>query len=134
MTSGYARPEPPGAAWAHNDFAIKPATASAATNDYLRIGSFGGGSDHFTTFGAGIYGFNWWFNQTGRLHPAERTWPDAPADTVMSIGAGGNNSVMIPSLRLVVACGSGDWGKLEAGQRTSVLDERLKLIVAAGSP
>lgn len=220
MSSGYARPEPPGAAWAYNDFAIMlyqltlfdrvyqadpdtvsnaperfgalqledglsftpdrrrlkasvrdfariawfwlnrgkwgekqvlparyfddnmrpqtphnlPATATAQTNDYLKIGSFGGGSDHFTTFGAGIYGFNWWFNQTGRLHPNERTWPDAPADTVMSIGAGGNNSAMIPSLRLVVACAAGDWGRLEAGDRSSVLNERLKLITQAGSP
>jgi len=67
-----------------------PQTAQAKTDDYLEIGTFGGGSDHFTEYGAGIYGFNWWFNSTGRLHPDRRTWPAAPADAFMSIGAGGN--------------------------------------------
>ena len=73
-------------------------TEPAKDDDYLGIGSFGGGSDHFTKFGPGIYGFNWWFNGLSRLHPVSTTWPDAPRDTYLSIGAGGNNSVMIPSL------------------------------------
>jgi CubicO group peptidase (beta-lactamase class C family) len=220
MTSGYARPEPPGAAWAYNDFAIQlyqktlfdrvfkedPNTAANAphrlgglgledglsftkdrrrlkasardfariawfwlnrgrwhdrqliptiyfddlmrpqvpkdlsvshaadTDDYLNIGSFGGGSEHFTRFGAGIYGGNWWFNRTGRLHSDRQTWPDAPPDTVMSIGAGGNNSVLMPTLKLVVVCSRGDWGKLDAGVPDSVLNQRLKLITWAGTP
>jgi len=110
-----------------------PVSRTAETRDYLKIGTFGGGSEHFTRFGAGIYGFNWWFNETGREHLTERTWPDVPADTVMSIGAGGNYSVMMPRLRLVVVCARGAWGKLEAGQQESVLNQQLKLIAAAGA-
>ncbi len=111
-----------------------PATIQAGNNDYLQIGTYGGGSDHFTKFGAGIYGFNWWFNETGRLHPMERTWPDAPPDTVMAIGAAGNCAVLMPKLNLIVAGLSGDWGRLEAGDKESVLNHRLKLIAWAGSP
>jgi len=219
MTSGYARPEEPGTAWAYNDYAIQlyqktlfdrvyeddpdavananvrlgalgledglsftadkrrlkasardfariawfwlnrgrwqehqvlparyfddhmrpqtptelPVSATAETNDYLRIGTYGGGSEHFTRFGAGIYGFNWWFNGTGKLHPTERTWPGAPVDTVMSIGAGGNCSVLLPSLNLIVVCAQGDWGRLEAGVDDSVLNQRLTLIARSGA-
>lgn len=216
MTSGYARPEPPGAAWAYNDFAIQlyqktlfdrvfkddpkraaedprrlgalgledglkfnkrrrisasvrdfariawfwqnrgawngrrvlpqhyfddymrpqtpkdlPLTMQAETDDYLKIDSFGGGSDHFTKYGAGIYGFNWWFNDTGRLHPDKKTWPDAPADTVMSIGFGGNNTAIIPSQGLMLVCASGDWNDLRAGEEASKINQALKLLMTA---
>jgi len=217
MTSGYARPEPAGAAWAYNDFAIQlyqktlfdkvyrddpravamdsrrlgalgledglefratnrrmsasvrdfariawfwlnegrwngrqllprsmfqryqkphvpadlPYTAKAETRDYLKIGSYGGGSDHFTEYGAGIYGFNWWFNARGRLHPNQRTWPDAPADTFMSIGAGGNCSVMMPRLKMVLVCARGDWGVVKAGDADWKANRHMKLLVDA---
>lgn len=110
-----------------------PHTQEAETNDYLGIGSFGGGSDHFTKFGAGIYGFNWWFNDTGRLHPDALTWPDAPADTIMSIGFGGNCTVIIPSMNLVLASAQGDWGKLDAGNRDSAFNRNIALLVSAVS-
>jgi len=217
MTSGYARPEPPGAAWAYNDYAIMlyqktlfdkifrgdprtvamhparlgglgledglefhpvtrrvfasvrdfarlawfwlqqgrwggkdllprrfftryqkpqvpfglPHTAPAETNDYLGIGTYGGGSDHFTQYGPGIYGFNWWFNGFGRLHPKALTWPDAPRDTFMSIGAGGNCSVMIPSLQVALVSLRGKWGKLEPGNPDSPANQCMKLLVEA---
>ncbi|MFO1008274.1 MAG: DUF5060 domain-containing protein [Planctomycetaceae bacterium] len=216
MSSGYARPEPPGTAWAYNDFAIQlyqktlfdrvfpgdakenvehptrlgalkfedglkfngkrrlyasvrdfsrivwfwcnrgnwngqqvlaskyfdeymlpqapkdlPLTRPAETNDYLGIKSYGGGSDHFSKAGAGVYGFNWWFNTTGRGHLQATTWPDAPADTVMSLGARGNNSAIIPSLGLAIVCANGDWGDLEAGNRDSKLNQSLKLLASA---
>lgn len=216
MTSGYARPDAPGTAWAYNDFAIQlyqmtlfdkvfkddagnvaehakrlgalqledglvfskkrrisasvrdfariawfwsnrgnwngkqilprlyfdqymqpqvpeqlPHTQAADTNDYLDIKSYGGGSDHFAKCGPGIYGFNWWFNAVGRQHPDTRTWPDAPADTVMSIGAGGNNTAIIPSLGLVIACASGDWNDLHGGDSKSKINQALKLLVSA---
>lgn len=108
-----------------------PPTAEAETNDYLGIGSFGGGSDHFTKFGAGIYGFNWWFNGAGRLHPDALTWPDAPADTVMSIGFGGNCAVIIPSLNLVLASAKGNWGKLDGGNPDSEFNRNIALLVNA---
>jgi CubicO group peptidase (beta-lactamase class C family) len=110
-----------------------PHTAEADTNDYLGIGTFGGGSDHFTEFGSGIYGFNWWFNGTGRLHPNRRTWPDAPRDTFMSIGAGGNCSVVVPSLNLVLVAAKADWGKLQAGDRSSRMNRHIGLLTDAVS-
>jgi uncharacterized protein DUF5060/beta-lactamase family protein/collagenase-like protein with putative collagen-binding domain len=110
-----------------------PHTGQGEGEDYLGIGSYGGGSDHFTQYGAGIYGFNWWFNATGRLHPATRTWPDAPADTYMSIGAGGNCAAVFPDLNMVLVCAQGDWGKLEAGKRKSRMNRILaKTAAAAG--
>lgn len=213
MTSGYARPEGPGVAWAYNDFAIQlyqmtlfdkvyqgdsaevvqdqkrlgalgfqdglafsakrrltasvrdfarivwfwankgrwgdkrvlpenyfsdymrpqtpkdlPQTVEAETTDYLGIGSFGGGSDHFTKEGPGIYGFNWWFNDTGRLHPDTLTWPDGPADAVMAIGAGGNCAVFVPSLRAAVICAKGRWGALKGGDPEAPMNQVLKLL------
>jgi CubicO group peptidase (beta-lactamase class C family) len=220
MTSGYARPEEPGKAWAYNDYAIQlyqktlfdkvfqgdpeavfhdphrfgalqpedgftfrktnrrmrasvrdfaritwfwlnrgnwqgtqllprsyfdenmrpqvpkdlPVSMKAVTNDYLKIGTYGGESNHFSKSGPGIYGFNWWFNGTGALHPNTLTWPDAPQETVMSIGVRGNCSVMIPSLNLVVVAAFANWGDFQPAHADSVLNQRLKRIVAAGTP
>jgi CubicO group peptidase (beta-lactamase class C family) len=220
MTSGYARPEEPGKAWAYNDYAIQlyqktlfdkvfqgtpeavfhdpnrfgalhlqdgfvfrksnrrmsasvrdfarvawfwlnrgnwngkqilprayfdenmrpqvpkdlPLSVEAKTNDYLHIGTYGGESSQFSKGGPGIYGFNWWFNGTGMHHPDVLTWPDAPKDTLMSIGRRGNCSVIIPSMDLVVVAADADWGPNEPGRAGSVLNQRLKAIVAAGTP
>lgn len=217
MTSGYARPEGPGEAWAYNDFAINlyqktlfdkvykddpkaaaehpkrlgglglqdglewrktnrrlsasvrdfariawfwlnrgawgsghllpgryfdeymkpqaradlPLTRKAETDDYLGIGTYGGGSDHFTKCGPGVYGFNWWFNGKGGPHPDALTWPDAPPETIMSLGARGNSTAIIPSLKLVVACANGDWNDLKGGDRTSKLDRAVGQIARA---
>ena len=216
MTSGYARPEKPGAAWAYNDYAIQlyqrtlfdrvyrqdpdlvanapnrlgalqfedglsfdgrrrlfasvrdfariawfwlhrgrwkdkqvlssaffrryqrpdvpfslPHTREAGNDDYLGIGTFGGGSDHFTKFGPGVYGFNWWFNRTSRLHPDRTTWPGAPADTILSIGAGGNCSAMFPSRGVVLASARGKWGQLAGGDPASPMNRHLQLLAEA---
>ncbi|MGE3313561.1 MAG: DUF5060 domain-containing protein, partial [Planctomycetaceae bacterium] len=111
-----------------------PGSSDAETNDYLKIGSYGGGSNHFTEHGPGIYGGNWWFNATGPSHSETPAWPAAPADTFMSLGVRGNCSAIIPSLDLVVVGANADWGPLEAGKPDSVLNQRLRLIVAAGTP
>ena len=109
-----------------------PQTAHTGTDDdYLGIGSYGGGSDHFSDAGPGIYGFNWWFNDTGRLHPGALTWPDAPADTVMSIGARGNSAAFFPSLNAALVCAEGDWGEVDGGNRGAKMNQVLKLAAEA---
>lgn len=217
MTSGYARPEPPGVAWAYNDYAIQlyqktlfdrvfqqepaavahaperlgalglqdglvfretnrrigasardfarivwlwanrgawnsrqllqrrffdelmrpqtppdlPASAEAGNDDYLGIGTFGGGSKHFTEYGAGCYGFNWWFNRTGRLHPQARLWPDAPEELVVSIGARGNNTAFWESRRMLLVGLGGAWGSLAGGDRDAPMNRALALFAQA---
>jgi CubicO group peptidase (beta-lactamase class C family) len=216
MTSGYARPESPGTAWAYNDYAIQlyqmtlfdrvfkgnpkavcedpkrlgalhlqdgltfapnrrisisvrdfarvawfwlnrgrwgdrqvlprryfdeymkpqvpkdlPLSRKAETDDYLKIGTYGGGSSQIAYWGPGIYGFNWWFNATGAEHPDSLTWPDAPPDTVMSLGAGGNNTAIMPGLRLVLVCAQGDWSELRPGDATTKMNQALKLVATA---
>ncbi|MFH1737699.1 MAG: DUF5060 domain-containing protein [bacterium] len=108
-----------------------PHTKPGEQEDYLGIGSYGGGSDHFTKFGPGIYGFNSWFNDTGRTHPGKITWPDAPKDTFMSIGAGGNNIVIIPSLKMIIVAADANWGKLDAGNHESRINRAIRLAVDA---
>lgn len=107
-------------------------TRKAKTDDYLGIGSYGGDSDHFTDAGPGVYGFNWWFNDTGRQNPNIRMWPDAPPDTFMSVGAGGNCAAMMPSLGLVVVSAKGRWGELRAGDAASKFNTILKIAAEAG--
>lgn len=217
MTSGYARPERPGEAWAYNDFAIQlyqktlfdrifrddpakvaadparfgaigledglefrktnrrikastrdfariawlwlnrgawdgvqllpragfddlmrpqvpadlPLTRPAETDDYLKIGSYGGGSDHFSQAGPGVYGFNWWFNAHGREAPERLIWADAPEDAFMALGARGNCAAILPSLGAVVVAEEADWGSPEGGIRDSKLNRRLAQIAEA---
>jgi len=108
-----------------------PVSREAKTDDYLKIKTYGGGSEHFTRFGPGVYGFNWWFNGTGDRHRENLTWPDAPVDTFMSIGAGGNNAAIIPSLGLVLVAAGADWNDLQAGDPKSKINQALKLLAGA---
>lgn len=96
-----------------------PLSSEADTDDYLQIGTYGGGSNHFSDAGPGVYGFNWWFNDTGGTHPNVRMWPDAPADAFMSLGVRGNSSLILPGLNAVLVCAEGDWQDQKAGDRTS---------------
>jgi CubicO group peptidase (beta-lactamase class C family) len=95
----------------------------ALPEDYLGVGSYGGGSNHYN-YGAGIYGFHWYFNASGtvgtlglkngpedscRGRSFERLWPGLPRETAMTLGWG-INSVMIPSLGVVQVCaGNAKW-------------------------
>ena len=101
------------------------------TDDYLGIGSYGGESFRTAKYGPGIYGFNWWFNATGQRHRDSRTWPDAPPDTVMTEGAGGNSAAMIPSLNLMLICANGRWNDLMPGNPASKINQALKLLTEA---
>ncbi|HPA06201.1 MAG TPA: DUF5060 domain-containing protein [Candidatus Hydrogenedentes bacterium] len=119
----YMRPQTP------KDIPLTQQTGN--DDDYLAIGSYGGSSDHFSSAGPGIYGFNWWFNATGRLHPEAMTWPDAPPDTVMSIGARGNSAAFIPSLNTALICAEGNWGEVEGGNPDARLNQVLGLFARA---
>ncbi|MBL7185249.1 MAG: DUF5060 domain-containing protein [Phycisphaerae bacterium] len=110
-----------------------PHTQKAGTDDYLGIGSYGGGSDHFTEAGPGIYGYNFWFNSTGRDHPDRLTWPDAPADAFMTVGAGGNSAAIIPSLDMVIVAAKARWGNPEPGDSESVMNQVMKLAAEAAA-
>ena len=71
-------------------------TAGGAVDDYLALGSYGGGANQ-TEFGPGEYGFAWWHNANG-------LWPSAPRDTFCANGHSNREvCVIIPSLRLVAA-------------------------------
>ncbi len=100
-------------------------------DDYLKIGTFGGGSAHFTQYGSGIYGFNWWFNSTGLLHPESVTWPDATSRTFMSIGAGGNNMIIIPEYQLILSSAKGNWGELKPGDLNNNFNIYIKLLLSS---
>jgi len=108
-----------------------PQTQMAETDDYLMIGSYGGGSDHFTQHGPGIYGFNWWFNGKGRAHSDSLSWPDAPEELWMSIGFAGNCTAMLPSQDAILVSSYGNWGKFEAGEADSDFNRILEQFAAA---
>jgi len=108
-----------------------PHTKKGDTDDYLSIGTYGGGSDHFTESGPGIYGYNFWFNATGRDHPDRLTWPDAPTDTFMTVGAGGNSAAIIPSLDMVIVAAKAKWGNPAPGDSKSVMNQVMKLAAEA---
>jgi CubicO group peptidase (beta-lactamase class C family) len=105
---------------AYSDTVVKvKRPADSNPGNYLHIPTFGGGTNQHRDYGAGIYGFNWWFNAQGTLGPAHsrtgqsfrQTWPGVPPDTVMTSGYGGNHSVMIPSLGIMLVSGGGKWKK-----------------------
>ena len=111
-----------------------PLTKPAETEDYLKIGSYGGGSDHFSKCGPGIYGFNWWFNGKVRDQENRLTWPDAPEELFMSVGARGNCAAMLPSQHAILVAADANWGALDGGKPQSRMSRILKLFAEAVSP
>jgi hypothetical protein len=110
-----------------------PHTAPAQTDDYLKIGTYGGDSDHFTRYGPGIYGYNFWFNAAGRDHSDRLTWPDAPRDAFMTVGAGGNCAAILPSLDMVIVGAKANWGTPKPGDGTSTMNRVMGLAAEAAS-
>jgi CubicO group peptidase (beta-lactamase class C family) len=109
-----------------------PRTATKTANDYLGIGTYGGGTDQ-TKYGPGVYGFNFWFNE--RCTSGERVWPAAPADTYQANGMWNRDTVTIfPSLRMVVAVRGAKPGKFEPGKPDGTYNINLKLLVDAARP
>lgn len=111
-----------------------PLSGPDETRDYLQIGTYGGGSNHFSNGGPGIYGFNWWFNAEVPTRAPARTWPDAPPDTFMAIGARGNCAAIVPSLDLVLVAADANWGEFDPGNRAAPMNRLLSLLAEAAEP
>jgi CubicO group peptidase (beta-lactamase class C family) len=104
----------------------RSATLDNGGDDYLGIGSYGGGFNQ-KAYGGGTYGYAWWFN--GQVDDGGcLNWPDAPADAFAAIGYGGNIMVMMPSKRLVVAA-RGNWAR--SRPQVNSLNDNLKLLADA---
>ncbi len=67
-----------------------PVANGTKPDDYLRAGSYGGGANQ-TPHGPGVYGFNFWCNET--MASGERVWPGAPADTYQADGLWNRDTV-----------------------------------------
>ena len=92
-----------------------------AGDDYLKLGTHGGGSDQEFP-GQGVYGLNWWFNAV--MPSGERLLPHLPDDAYCTIGHVGKEvMVIVPSWKLVVAA-RGDWGGLRL-DKTKLLREAV---------
>jgi CubicO group peptidase (beta-lactamase class C family) len=104
---------------------------SGKSEDYLKIGSYGGGTDQ-TPYGPGVYGFNFWFNELTAT--GERVWPAAPRDTYQANGMWNRDTVTIfPSYGMVVAVRGAKPGKFEPGKVEGEYNKNLKLIVDAAA-
>jgi CubicO group peptidase (beta-lactamase class C family) len=101
-------------------------TPDKEPNDYLGIGSYGGGVNQ-QAYGGGRYGYTWWFNAAG-AEADGIVWPDAPGDTFVASGFGGNIMVMMPGKRVVVAA-RGKWSRTRP--QTNDLNGNLKLLAEA---
>lgn len=105
-----------------------PRTAAPGA-DYLKIGSYGGGTDQ-TKYGPGVYGFNFWFNE--HMADGQRVWPALPADTYQANGMWNRDTVTIfPSLRMVAAVRGAKPGKFEPGRADGKYNQNMKLLMAA---
>lgn len=105
---------------------------TAAGEDYLKVGSYGGGTDQ-TPQGPGVYGFNFWFNE--RLPEGRLVWPSAPPDTYQANGMWNRDTVtVIPSRRLVVVVRGGHPGPFEPGAEGGFNENLRLLLTAVGSP
>ncbi len=105
-----------------------PRTAGR-TDDYLSIGSYGGGTDQ-TPVGPGVYGFNFWFNTPDAQ--GRRAWPALPADTYQANGMWNRDTVtVIPSLRMVVAVRGANRGKFQPGDPDNDFNRAMALVAQA---
>ncbi|MDP3071838.1 MAG: serine hydrolase [Opitutaceae bacterium] len=105
-------------------------TAGPKPEDYLAIGSYGGGTNQ-TPHGPGGYGLNFWFNTP--TSSGERVWPAAPPDAYQANGLWNRDTLTVfPGLRMVVAVrGAKTPGKFEPGRAEGEFNQNLRLLVEA---
>ncbi len=104
-----------------------PRTANKS-EDYLKIGSYGGGTNQ-TPSGPGVYGFNLWFNN--KIESGVRVWPSLPEDAFQANGMWNRDTLtVIPSWRMVIASRNSKPGKFEPGAVDGQYNQNLKLIAA----
>ncbi len=107
-----------------------PRTA-APGDDYLGIGSYGGGTNQ-TPHGPGGYGFNLWFNS--RLASGEFTWPGLPTDAYQANGMWNRDSVtIIPSLRMVVAVRGAKATSFAPGDASNQFNRLMAMLAQAAT-
>jgi hypothetical protein len=98
-------------------------TKDKRVNDYLNIGTAGGGNN-ITFLGPGFYGFNWWFNTNREF------LPDVPGDAFQANGHMNREAVtVIPSLGLVVAWLRGGAVVGSADSFNKPMNTTLKLLI-----
>lgn len=96
---------------------------SGGLDDYLNVGTFGGGTDQ-TGLGPGSYGFGLWLNTDGKL------WPDVPWDAYQANGGWNRYAVtVIPSLKLVAVWVDGPVS--DAEDFAAEMNLSLKILVEA---
>jgi CubicO group peptidase (beta-lactamase class C family) len=102
-----------------------PRTRGELVDDYLEIGTAGGGHDE-TGLGPGVFGFQWWFNEDGRL------WPDVPHDAFQANGHWNRHALtVIPSRGIVVAWREARAAADDPDQFNQSMNEILKTLLAA---
>jgi len=107
----------------------KTKKAADRTNDYLNIGSYGGGTNQ-TPSGPGAYGCNIWFNAV--LENGKRAWPALPADAYQANGMWNRDTLtVIPSWNMVVASRGTRPGKFEPGNPNGEYNSNLMLLTEA---
>lgn len=78
-------------------------------NDYLHLGTYGGGADHFTHLGPGIYGFNWWYNGFSPQQDGRLLFPELPKDLIFAFGVRGHIACFSPKRNYAVVTSFGNW-------------------------
>jgi hypothetical protein len=104
--------------------------SSSSGDDYLHIGTAGGGSDQ-SAEGPGVYGYGWWFNGE-KGGSDDRLMPALPSDAYKADGHFGREVLLIiPSQQIVVAA-RGNWGGLSLQHSHLLMAAVLRPPRAAG--
>jgi CubicO group peptidase (beta-lactamase class C family) len=104
--------------------------SAAAGEDYLKVGSYGGGTDQ-TPHGPGVYGFNWWFNEPVRPG-GPRAWPGLPPDAYQANGMWNRDTVtVLPGLRMVAVIRGASPGPFAPGEESAPANRAFALLAAA---